>query len=284
MPWASRLPCQIACGWVGSLTSIAVIEGVRGARGVERLAVRREAALVAERRDQRGRVQHRVPAVGVHVVDREQSRLGGRVAVDRGQQAARPVEVQRLVRGHHRRLGERVGLHRMGRVAHVQHRHAERRAGRVDRVGREQQRRVVERAHMALDVDVAKHLEAARGALMGDLLQVAPQPVVARIRPAHGRRPRAPGASRGRTWPRGGHQRRLGPVGDRRLGGVCPRPGPSWPRSLLPPPRPGIVTAPAADSAPRTATVTTTSAPKIRMRRLPALLNIAKLLPDRTEA
>jgi hypothetical protein len=43
--------------------------------------------------------------------------------------------------------------------------------------GWEQQRRVVERAHVALLVDVAEHLEAARGALMGDLGHVAPQAV-----------------------------------------------------------------------------------------------------------
>ena len=126
------------------------------------------------------------------------------------------------MRGEHRGLRERGGLHRMGRVAHVEYGDADRGAGRVDRVGREQQGGVVERAYVALDVDVAKHLEATRGALVRDLGEVAPQAVITR----------AGGDTTvdARLWARAGAARRhgrggqrwLGAVGDRRLGRRLP--------------------------------------------------------------
>jgi hypothetical protein len=83
----------------------------RGARRVERLAVGREAALVADAGDRAGRLQHRVSAVLADVVDRDDPRVRRRVSGHRGQQPALGVQVQRLVRRQHRRLDERVGLH-----------------------------------------------------------------------------------------------------------------------------------------------------------------------------
>jgi len=66
------------------------------------------------------------------------------------QQPALDVEVQRLVRREHRQRRQRVRLDRMRRVGHVEHGDAERRARRPYRVEREQQRRVIERALVAL--------------------------------------------------------------------------------------------------------------------------------------
>ena len=149
----------------------------RGARRVERLAVGREAALVADARHRPGRLQHRVAAVLAHVVDRDEARVGRRVAEHRGQQAALRVEVERLVRRDHRQLGQRGGLHRVRRVGHVEHGDAGRGGVELERVDGEEQRGVVVGALAPGGVDVAQHLEAARGALVRHEVDVAAQAV-----------------------------------------------------------------------------------------------------------
>ena len=147
----------------------------RGAGRVERVPVGREVALVPEPRVQAGRVEHRMAAV---LARRRRSTTSpgswpGCPAPPRADPRLR-VEAQRLVRRQHRQRLQRVGLHRVRRVGHVEHRHAERRPGQPQRVEREQQRRVVERAHVAVRVDVAQHLEPARLPLVADQRQVAP--------------------------------------------------------------------------------------------------------------
>ena len=75
-----------------------------------------------------------------------------------------------------------------------------------ERVGREQQRRVVEGALVALGVDVAVDLEAARGALVADQVDVAVQALGCRRRWARGPGCPAPCASPAGSspaaWPR----------------------------------------------------------------------------------
>ena len=66
----------------------------RRAGRVERLAVGREVALVAERGHQCSRVEHWVTAVAAGVVDRDQTRGRGRIAEHGRQQAPFRVEAQ----------------------------------------------------------------------------------------------------------------------------------------------------------------------------------------------
>jgi len=66
----------------------------------------------------------------------------------------------------------------MRRVGHVEHRDPERLPSAIDRVEREQQRRVVVRAFVPLRVDVAIDLEAARGALVAEQRDVAREALV----------------------------------------------------------------------------------------------------------
>ena len=111
----------------------------------------------------------------------------------------------------------------MGRIAHVEHRHAERRATQPHGVDREQQRGVVEGTLVALLVDVAKDFETAGLALMSDLGQIA-RVATRRRRGADSRGRHAAlhavqlmrsGSAGG---PRGGGERRLGVVLHRHRG------------------------------------------------------------------
>ena len=198
-----------------------VAGGQRG--GVERVAVRREAALVAEDPDRRAALQRRGAAVLVEVVDVDDAGIDDRVAGHRGQQAALLVEHQRLVRGLHRGGGERRGLHRLGGIAHVEHGDAGRALGERLHVAREQQGRVVVRALAPCLVLEAQRLVAAGGAVPADQRHVAVEAgrragghaaldagLAARARPAVRRAERAPAAAPGpgRRAPGAGRPRR----------------------------------------------------------------------------
>jgi hypothetical protein len=198
----------------------------RGAGRIEGLAVRREAALVAEPRDRLGRLQHRVTAVLAHVVDRDQARIGRRVAGDRREQPALRVEVERLVRRHHGNLGQRRGLHGLRRVRHVEHRDALRGRVELERVDGVEQRGVVERALVPAGVDVAQRLEAAGGALVRDQRDVAVQAVGGGARGHAPLDPRLGLGARPALSARGGEERRLGARRDRDLGRLLADPLP----------------------------------------------------------
>ena len=174
MPCEVMLPCQIGCDVlrVGRVDRGDRLVG--GRRRVEGVAVGREAALVAVAGDGRARLQDGVAAVLAGVVDRHEAGVGRRVAEHRGDQPALLVEHERLVRREHRQLGQRVGLHRLRRVGHVEHDDARRVLRRdLEDVEREQQRGVVVGALVARLVRVAQDLEAARVAVVADLGDVA---------------------------------------------------------------------------------------------------------------
>jgi hypothetical protein len=82
----------------------------------------------------------------------------------------------------HRQVLEDLGLLRVRRVGHVEDDDADAAAVQVEGVGREQQRGVVVRALVPGGVDVAHDLEPARGPLVREHRDVAPQAVGRRAR------------------------------------------------------------------------------------------------------
>ena len=144
---------------------------------VERVAVGREAGLMAEDPDRQRALQHRVAAVLVEVVDVDDAGIDDRVARHRGEQPAPLVEQHGLVRGLHRGREQARRLHRLRRIAHVEHGDAGRALGQRLRVGREQQRRVVVRALPPGLVLESQRLVAAGVAVVADEARVAGEPL-----------------------------------------------------------------------------------------------------------
>ena len=242
MPWATMLPCQTACGDFGSVTSTAVIDS-NAVPDAQNVLPSGEKPLSWPIRAT-GRVDCSTGCrqSWLHVVDRDQAGVGRRVAEHRGEQPAPRVEVQRLVRREHRQLGQRVGLHRVRGIGHVDHRDALRGRVELERVDGVQQRGVVERALAPALVDVAQHLEAARacpGGRRATTLQCSPS-----VAAPAGTRPWIPGS---RLEPGPHCARGVATSGGSAfcctvaLAGCCPMPWPSASRSLSGPSAPSAL-------------------------------------------